>query len=42
MLDIMYDLPSEPDVKECVIIEQVVTSGEYPVILYRGEGKKSA
>jgi len=42
MLDIMYDLPSEPDVKECVISEQVVTSGEYPVILYRGEGKKSA
>lgn len=42
MLDIMYDLPSEPDVKECVISEKVVSNGEYPVILYRGEDKKSA
>ncbi len=35
MLDVMYDLPSKQDVQECVISEQVITQGDYPVILYR-------
>jgi len=34
MLDVMYDLPSKEGVQECVISEQVITQGEYPVILY--------
>ena len=34
MLDVMYDLPSKQGVQECVISEQVITQGEYPVILY--------
>ncbi|BDD87393.1 ATP-dependent Clp protease ATP-binding subunit ClpX [Desulfofustis limnaeus] len=34
MLDVMYDLPSRKDVQECVISEQVITNGDYPVILY--------
>jgi ATP-dependent Clp protease ATP-binding subunit ClpX len=34
MLDVMYDLPSKKDVQECVISEQVITNGDYPVILY--------
>jgi ATP-dependent Clp protease ATP-binding subunit ClpX len=34
MLDVMYDLPSKKGVQECVISEQVITDGEYPVILY--------
>ncbi|MDR3631034.1 MAG: ATP-dependent Clp protease ATP-binding subunit ClpX [Desulfocapsaceae bacterium] len=34
MLDVMYDLPSKTDVQECVISEQVITNGDYPVILY--------
>ncbi len=34
MLDVMYDLPSKKGVQECVINEQVITQGEYPVILY--------
>ncbi len=34
MLDVMYDLPSKIDVQECVISEQVITNGDYPVILY--------
>ncbi len=43
MLEVMYELPSEPNVSECVINEQVITSGEYPVILYNNtESKKSA
>lgn len=41
MLDIMYELPSKQDVKECVISEQVIISGDYPVVLYDNV-KKSA
>ena len=43
MLDVMYELPSDEHATECVINEQVITSGEYPVILYDNtEIKKSA
>ncbi len=34
MLDVMYDLPSKEGVQECVISEQVITQGDYPVVLY--------
>lgn len=36
MLDVMYELPSKENVEECVISEQVINDGEYPVILYGG------
>ena len=44
MLDIMYDLPSREHVQECIISEQVIAHGDYPVILYDQEsaGRKSA
>ncbi len=42
MLDIMYDVPSIDDIEECIINEQVITEGEYPVILYKEEQKKIA
>ncbi len=43
MLDVMYELPSEEHATECVINEQVITQGEYPVILYENaETKKLA
>ena len=43
MLDVMYELPSEPDARECVISEQVIVNGDYPVVLYDNtEKKKSA
>lgn len=35
MLDVMYDLPSKKDVQECVVSEQVITNGDYPVLLYQ-------
>ena len=38
MLDVMYDLPSKQNVQECVISEQVITNGDYPVILYQNSG----
>jgi len=41
MLDVMYDLPSKDGVQECVINEQVITEGEYPVILYQKEPQNS-
>ena len=34
MLDIMYELPSMPDVKECVISEEVVLNKEKPILLF--------
>ncbi len=41
MLEIMYELPSEKDVCECVISEQVILNNDYPVVLYENQ-KKSA
>jgi ATP-dependent Clp protease ATP-binding subunit ClpX len=40
MLDVMYELPSRDNVEECVISEQVINDGEYPVILYGTELKQ--
>lgn len=37
MLDVMYDLPSKENVQECVISEQVINNGDYPVILYQSK-----
>jgi ATP-dependent Clp protease ATP-binding subunit ClpX len=43
MLDVMYELPSDEHATECVINEQVITKGEYPLVLYdNSENKKSA
>ena len=36
MLDIMYEIPSQPDIRECVISEEVVTNRELPLLLYEG------
>ncbi len=40
MLDVMYELPSEPDARECVISEQVIVNGDYPVVLFENSKKK--
>jgi ATP-dependent Clp protease ATP-binding subunit ClpX len=40
MLDIMYDLPSLTDVRECIVTEEVVTNAEQPLLVY--EKRKSA
>jgi ATP-dependent Clp protease ATP-binding subunit ClpX len=43
MLDVMYELPSDCNARECVISEQVIIGGDYPVILYENnETQKSA
>ena len=34
MLDIMYDIPSRKDIKECLINEDVVLNGEKPILVF--------
>ena len=41
MLDIMYEIPSEESVKECVVGEDVVLNKEEPILLYE-QTKKQA
>ena len=41
MLDIMYEIPSVENVKECVISEDVVLNKEDPILLYE-QSKKQA
>jgi len=41
MLDIMYELPSNENVKECVIGEDVILNNEDPILLYE-QTKKQA
>ncbi len=40
MLEVMYELPSKENVQECVISEQVINDGDYPVILYEQAAKE--
>jgi ATP-dependent Clp protease ATP-binding subunit ClpX len=41
MLDIMYDIPSKDDVKECVIGEEVVLKKEEPILLFEPSKKQA-
>jgi ATP-dependent Clp protease ATP-binding subunit ClpX len=42
MLDIMYDLPSHPEIQECIINEDAILKGASPLFLYHGQGQESA
>ncbi len=35
MLDVMYEIPSQPNIKEVIISEEVVTHGAEPMIVYQ-------
>src|SRR5213593_4299668 len=35
MLDVMYDIPSQPNIKKVLISEEVVTNKEQPIILFQ-------
>jgi len=39
MLDVMYDLPSKNNVKECIISEDVVTKRQDPILVYENEAE---
>jgi len=42
MLDIMYDLPSIENVKECIVGEDVVINREAPILLYEQSQQQAA
>jgi ATP-dependent Clp protease ATP-binding subunit ClpX len=42
MLEIMYDLPSHDNLKECVIGEDVIVNGEEPILLFEQNNNKKA
>jgi ATP-dependent Clp protease ATP-binding subunit ClpX len=42
MMDIMFDLPSKPNVKECIIDEKVINDGAAPKLVYKTEDEMSA
>lgn len=37
MLDIMYDIPTTPGIRECVINEKVIKNAEEPLLLYENQ-----
>ncbi|MEW6486482.1 MAG: ATP-dependent Clp protease ATP-binding subunit ClpX [Thermodesulfobacteriota bacterium] len=37
MLDLMYDIPSQKNVEEVIVNEDVINTGESPIILYSGQ-----
>jgi ATP-dependent Clp protease ATP-binding subunit ClpX len=42
MLDVMYDIPSQPNIKEVLISEEVVLRNAQPIILYQKIAAESA
>lgn len=42
MLDVMFEIPSKPDVKACIIDEEVINKGAYPKLVYRTEEEVEA
>jgi ATP-dependent Clp protease ATP-binding subunit ClpX len=41
MLEVMYDVPSEPNIKEVVISEDTVLKGEKPLIVYQAQAESA-
>ncbi len=41
MLDVMYEVPSEPDIKEVVISEDTVVNNEKPLVVYQQQEKSA-
>ena len=41
MLEIMYELPGQKNIKELVISEEVITSGEQPILVYENSVEES-
>jgi ATP-dependent Clp protease ATP-binding subunit ClpX len=41
MLEIMFDLPSQPEVEEVIINDEVVLNGEKPMLVYENKKKAS-
>jgi len=41
MLEVMYEIPSQRDIKECVINEDVVTNNEKPILIYETKSESA-
>jgi ATP-dependent Clp protease ATP-binding subunit ClpX len=41
MLDIMYELPSLKNVRECVVSEEVILNHEPPILLYEKKAESA-
>ena len=41
MLDLMFDVPSEPDIKEVVVSEDTVVKGEKPLVVYHNQAESA-
>jgi ATP-dependent Clp protease ATP-binding subunit ClpX len=39
MLDVMYEIPSQTNIRECIISEEVVVHNEGPILLYEKEAE---
>ena len=39
MLDVMYEIPSQSNIKECIISDEVIFHKESPIILYEKEAE---
>jgi ATP-dependent Clp protease ATP-binding subunit ClpX len=39
MLDVMYEIPSQSNIKECIISDEVILNKEGPIILYEKEAE---
>ena len=39
MLDIMYDIPTTPEIRECVINEEVILKDEEPLLVYENQAE---
>jgi ATP-dependent Clp protease ATP-binding subunit ClpX len=41
MLDVMYEVPSQPNLKECVITKEVITKKEKPLLIYEEKAESA-
>jgi ATP-dependent Clp protease ATP-binding subunit ClpX len=41
MLDIMYEIPSQPNIREVVVSEEVIERREKPLVVYQEEKQAS-
>jgi len=41
MLEVMYDIPSQNNIKECVINEDVVLKKEKPILIYESKSESA-
>ena len=39
MVDVMYEIPSLPDVKECIVTEEVILKKERPILIFKKNKK---